>query len=153
MRHSPRTLVAFLSVAFATVVHMRNDLLERRESVDADRIDDVALLEHLASTEPGPFSIMVLAGIDVAALDSDGLLDYAREWDRQQAWATARAQDALAAVLTADLPDDESRIGDELQYRAAMVARPRCIGHRAVHSAASCRRNASLANYPAPTRY
>jgi len=101
---------------------MENDLLERREGVDAERIDDLATLEHLASAEPGPFSMMVLAGIDVAMLDKDGLLDYAREWDRQQAWATARAQDALAAVLTADLPDDESKIGDELPYRAAMVA-------------------------------
>jgi hypothetical protein len=111
-----------LSVAVATLLLMENGLLERREGVDANGVDDVTMLEHLASTEPGPFSMMVLAGIDVGMLDSDGLLDYAREWERQQSWATARAQDALSAVLTADLPDDESKIGDELQYRAAMVA-------------------------------
>jgi hypothetical protein len=61
---------------------MENDLLERREGVDAVRVDDVTMLAHLASTEPDPFSMMVLAGIDVGMLDSDGLLDYAREWDR-----------------------------------------------------------------------
>lgn len=122
MRHIRPALLAFLSVGAATFSRMENGLLERREGVDADRIDELALLEHLASAEPGPLAMMMLAGIDVAVLDSDGLLDYAREWDRQQAWATARAQDALVSVLTADLPDDESKIGQELECRAVMVA-------------------------------
>ncbi len=101
---------------------METDLLERREGVDAERVDDVTMLEHLASTEPGPLSMMVLEGIDPAKLDSDARLDYAKAWDRQQRWSTARAQNALAEVLIADLPDDDDLIGLEISYRADMAA-------------------------------
>src|SRR5665213_2913382 len=85
-------------------------------------LGDAALLEHLAYSEPGPLSMTMLLGIEVNSLDDDGRLSYAHEWQRQQAWVTAQAQCALADVLVSDLPDDESTIGEELNYRAEMVA-------------------------------
>ena len=104
------------------------DLLERRERfdrrarLDADTVDDVAILEHLASTEPGPLSIMLLESIDPTQLDFDARLNYAKAWDRQQRWSTARAQNALAELLVADLPDDDDLIGIEMSHRADMAA-------------------------------
>jgi hypothetical protein len=111
-----------LSVGVARLFRMEIDLLERRAGVNADAVDDVTMLEHLACTEPGPFSMMVLEGIDPAKLDFDARLDYAKAWDRQQRWATARAQNALAEVLMADLPDDDDLIGLEMSHRADMAA-------------------------------
>ena len=111
-----------LSVAVASLFRMKIALLERRDNVDADIVDDVTMLEHLASPEPGPFSMMVLEGTDPAKLDSDARLDYAKAWDRQQRWSTARAQNALAEVLIAELPDDDDLIGLEISYRADMAA-------------------------------
>ena len=107
---------------------MGADLLERRERfdrrarLDADTVDDVAILEHLASTEPGPLSIMLLESIDPTQLDFDARLNYAKAWDRQQRWSTARAQNALAELLVADLPDDGDLIGIEMSHRADMAA-------------------------------
>lgn len=111
---------------------METNLLERRAGVDRARVDrarvetdvldDVTMLAHLASTEPGVFSMMVLEGIDPTTLDFDARLDYVKAWDRQQRWATARTQSALAEFLTADLPDDDDLIGLEMNHRADMAA-------------------------------
>jgi Domain of unknown function (DUF222) len=105
-----------------TFIFMKNELAERVDRVDVETVDDVTMLAELAGLEPGPLAMMVLTGIDPATLDDDGRLDYAREWDRQQRWAAARTQSALAEVMVCDLPDDESEIGETLEYRALMVA-------------------------------
>jgi hypothetical protein len=115
-------LETVLSVAVGRFCFVKTDLLERREGVDVDTVDDVTMLKHLANTEPGPFSIMVLEGIDPSTLDFDARLDYAKAWDRQQRWSTARAQNALAEVLVVDLPDDDDQIGLEMSHRADMAA-------------------------------
>jgi hypothetical protein len=109
-------------VAVASLCCVKTDLLERRAGVDCDIVDDVTILEHLASTEPGPFSIAVLEGIDPSTLDFDARLDYATAWDRQQRWATARARNALAELLMADLPDNDDVIALEMSHRADMAA-------------------------------
>ena len=110
---------------------MTNELAERigdgrdrdpDEGSDIAVADDVAMLAELAALEPGPLAMMVLSGIDPATLGDDGRLDYAREWERQQRWAAARAQSALAEVMVCDLPDDDDKISETFQYRAAMVA-------------------------------
>jgi hypothetical protein len=111
-----------LSVAVATLFRVETGLLERREGVDNDTVDDVTMLKHLASAEPGPLSMMFLESIDPTNLDFDARLDYAKAWDRQQRWSTARAQNALAEVLMADLPDDDDLIGIEMSHRADMAA-------------------------------
>jgi len=87
-----------LSVAVDTLPRMEIGLLERRESVNTDIVDDATILEHLACEEPGPLSLMLLESMDPAALDFDGRLNYAKAWDRQQRWATARAQNALSVL-------------------------------------------------------
>lgn len=101
---------------------METDLLERRAGADADVVDDVTMLERLASTEPGLFSMMVLEGIDPTKLDFAARLDYAKAWDRQLRSSTAGAQNALAGVLIADLPDDDDVVGLEMNRRADMAA-------------------------------
>jgi hypothetical protein len=108
---------------------MTNGLAEPTDDITADAAGsardaagDVAMLAELAALEPGPLAMMVLSGIDPTTLDDDGRLDYAREWDRQQRWAAARTQSALAEIMVCDLPDDDSEIGETLEYRAAMVA-------------------------------
>ena len=117
-----RTVRNVLSVAVATFVRMVEiDLLERRAGVNTDIVDDVAMLEHLASTEPGPFSMMVLEGIYSSTLDFDGRLAYIKAWERLQRSITARVQHALAEVLVADLPDDDDLIGLEML--------PSCLAH------------------------
>jgi hypothetical protein len=109
-------------VAVGTLFHMKADLLERREGVNTDIVDDATILEHLACEEPGPLSLMLLESMDPATLDFDGRLNYAKAWDRQQRWATARAQNALVHVLIDDLPDDDDIIGVEMSQRADMAA-------------------------------
>jgi hypothetical protein len=104
---------------------MGNELAERFDDVDVvdtETADDVAMLAELAAVEPGPLAMMILGGIDPGSLNDDGRLNYAREWDRQQRWAAARTQSALAEVMVCDLPDDDSKISETLEYRAAMVA-------------------------------
>jgi hypothetical protein len=101
---------------------MEIGLLERRESVSTDTVDDATILEHLACNEPGPLSLMLLESMDPATLDFDGRLNYAKAWDRQQRWSTARAQKALVQVFIADLPDDDDQIGLEMSHRADMAA-------------------------------
>jgi len=52
-----------LSVAVDTLPRMEIGLLERRESVNTDIVDDATILEHLACEEPGPLSLMLLESI------------------------------------------------------------------------------------------
>lgn len=111
-----------LSVAVATLLRVGIDLLERRAGVNTDVVDDATILEHLACEEPGPLSLMLLESMDPATLDFDGRLNYAKAWDRQQRWATARAQNALVHVLIDDLPDDDDLIALEMSQRADMAA-------------------------------
>lgn len=101
---------------------MRTGLLERRAGVNTDIVDDATILEHLACEEPGPLSFMLLESMDPATLDFDGRLNYAKAWDRQQRWTTARAQNALVHVLIDDLPDDDDLIALEMSQRADMAA-------------------------------
>lgn len=122
MRHSGEPCETLLSVAIATLLRMEIGLLERRESVSTDTVDDATILEHLACNEPGPLSLMLLESMDPATLDFDGRLNYAKAWDRQQRWSTARAQKALVQVLIADLPDADDQIGLEMSHRADMAA-------------------------------
>jgi Domain of unknown function (DUF222) len=112
----------FLSVAVDTLLRMGIDVLERGERVHPDALDDVTMLEHLASAEPGPFSMMVLESIDPSTLDSDGRLAYVKAWDRLQRSIAARVQHALAGVLVADLPDDDDLIALEMSQRCDMAA-------------------------------
>ena len=111
-----------LSVALTTLFHMTIDRLERRASVAPDVVDDVTVLAELASLEPGVFPMMLLEGIDPTELDFDARLDYARAWDRQQRWATAQAQNALASLLMADLPDDDDALRLEMSQRIDVTA-------------------------------
>jgi hypothetical protein len=60
--------------------------------------------------------------MDPTTLDFDGRLNYAKAWDRQQRWTTARAQNALVHVLIDDLPDDDDLIAVEMSQRADMAA-------------------------------
>ena len=53
MRHSGEPCETLLSVAIATLLRMEIGLLERRESVSTDTVDDATILEHLACNEPG----------------------------------------------------------------------------------------------------
>ena len=87
--------------------------------------------------EPGPLAMMVLSGIDPATLDDGGRLDYAREWERQQRWAAACTQSALAEVMVCDLPDDDEKISETLEYPAPRWSRPHCNGRRVGRWAAS----------------
>jgi hypothetical protein len=112
-----------LSVAVATLVRMEAGLLERRAGVNTDIVDDATILEHLACEEPGPLSLMLLGSMDPATLDFDGRLNYARAWDRQQRWATARAQDALVHVLIDDLPETRSVASPVVLWQRSDVIR------------------------------
>jgi hypothetical protein len=101
---------------------METGLLERREGGNTDIADDATILEHLACSEPGPLSAMLLGSMDPATLEFDCRLKYAKEWDRLQRWATARAQEALVHVLIDDLPDDDDLIAVEMSQRADIAA-------------------------------
>jgi hypothetical protein len=89
----------FLSVAVATLVRMEVGLIERRAGVNTDTVDDATILEHLACEEPGPLSLMLLESMDPATLDFDGRLNYAKAWDRQQRWATARGPERACSCV------------------------------------------------------
>ena len=43
------------------------------------------LLSHLSDLDPGPLAMVVLTGIEPMSLDEFGRVEYARQWDRQQA--------------------------------------------------------------------
>ncbi len=98
------------------------DQLERRAGTNTHIVDDATILEHLAYEQPGPLSLMLLESMDPTTLDSDGRLKYAKAWDRQQRWATARAQNALVHVLIEDLPGDDNLIALEMSQRCDMAA-------------------------------
>src|SRR5450755_5123212 len=97
-------------------------------STDAARelADDVTLLAQLAETEPGPFAMLILRGIDRNGLDLHGKVEYARLWERQISWVTAEGQGALAAVVSEPMPaavaGRHCREMDELDWRAVLVA-------------------------------
>jgi hypothetical protein len=88
--------------------------------------DDMTLLAHVAETEPGPFAMLILRGIDPNSLELHGKVEYARLWERQISWVTAEGQGALAAVVMQPMPVEvaarHSRAKEELDWRADLVA-------------------------------
>lgn len=115
-----------------------NDLAERVDGMlpaddvadefsdDAARelADDMTLLAQLAETEPGPFAMLILRGIDPNSLDLHGKVEYARLWERQISWVTAEGQGALAAVVMEPMPVEfkARQVKEELDWRADLVA-------------------------------
>ena len=127
-----------MSVGQTSVCYVINDLAERIDgTLSADELaddgeaareltDDTTVLVHLAGTEPGPFAMMILRGIDPNTLDIYGKVEYARLWARQTAWSTAEEQRALAAIVMEPMPADvanrHSQAMAELDWRADLVA-------------------------------
>jgi Domain of unknown function (DUF222) len=117
-----------------------NDLAERFDgTLSADELaddgavvaarelaDDMTALAHLAETEPGPFAMMILRGIDPNTLDIHGKVEYARLWERQISWVAAAGQGALAAIVTEPMPVEvagrHGLVMEELDWRADLVA-------------------------------
>ena len=97
-------------------------------AVDAARelADDLMLMEQLAETEPGPFAMLILRGIDPNTLDLYGKVEYARLWERQISWVTAEGQGALAAIVNEPMPAEVAgrhcRMMEELDWRADLAA-------------------------------
>ena len=52
--------------------------------------------------EPGPLAMMLLAGIEVSALDEGARIDVAAAWERQQSWVANRLE--VADRLVRHLP-------------------------------------------------
>ena len=94
--------------------------LDATDSAAGAVLEGDELLSHLSDLDPGPLAMVVLTGIE-PMLDEFGRVEYARQWDRQQAWVTAQAQ-ALAAVMLADPPPRASQIIADDELRRQLVA-------------------------------
>lgn len=100
----------------------------------ADAADDSRVVELLADLEPGPLAMMLLQGIDQAALDDMSRIAVAAAWERQPAWVAAQTQVALAGVV-AEVSTTLTEVVEQQEWRAELVAAslrwsPRSAGNR-----------------------